>query len=171
VTAGSTLAPSLAAVRSLFGAAACSCALVDPDGAALTYVAADGEGAAGIVGVRLPVERGIAGWAAMSGQPLAVRDVQSDPRFARDVADATRYVPTTIMAAPMFDAVGEVAGVVSVLDPTVEQAGDWALAVLGTLASQLAVLVRLERAGPGPERSRLAELGRAVLALAEDHRR
>ena len=97
------LTPSVAAVRALFGAAACSCALVDPDGATLTFVAADGAGAAEIVGVELPVGRGIAGWAVMSGQPIAVRDVRADPRFARDVAESTHYVPECILAAPMFD--------------------------------------------------------------------
>ena len=112
------LTPSVAAVRALFGAAACSCALVDPDGATLTFVAADGAGAAEIVGVSLPVSRGIAGWAVMSGQPIAARDVRADPRFARDVAESTQYVPESIMAAPMFDRDGETLGVVSVLDPT-----------------------------------------------------
>jgi hypothetical protein len=34
------------------------------------------------------------GWAAMTGQPIAVRDVQTDARFARDVAESTQYVPT-----------------------------------------------------------------------------
>ena len=116
-------------------------ALVEEDGATLRFVASDGAGAEEIVGVTIPVSRGIAGWAAMSGQPIAVRDVQTDARFARDVAESTHYVPTAILAAPMLDADGEVLGVASVLDPAVDQASEWTLHVLGTLASHMALLV------------------------------
>lgn len=171
------LTQSLAAVRSLFGAAACSCALADEDGGGLTFVAADGIGAEAIVGVHLPISRGIAGWAVMSGQPIAVRDVAVDARFARDVAEATDYVPTSILAAPMFDDDGEALGVVEVLDPAVDGAADWTLAVLGTLAAQIARIHTLSsrqqdgRPGAGPAASELERLGLQVLALVEDHRR
>ena len=164
------LARPLASVRALFGAAACSCALVDDEGGTLRFVAADGEGAAEILGVEMPVGRGIAGWAVMSGQPIAVRDVAADPRFARDVAESTHYVPTSILAAPMFDSGGEVLGVVSVLDPSVDQAGDWTLAVLGTVTTLVAGLVPLPAGGPsGAEAGRLEALGRRVLAVVQQY--
>lgn len=165
------LGASVESVRALFGAAACSVALVDDTGATLRFVAAAGEGASAIVGVELPVGRGLAGWAAMSGQPIAVRDVRSDPRFAADVAEQTAYVPTSVLAAPMFDDEGEVLGVLEVLDPGVDQAADWTLAVLGAMASQLARLeLALRRDGDAPD-PRLAELGRRVLELSEGLRR
>lgn len=157
------------ATRSLFGAAACSIALVDDDGATLEFVASDGEGAAEIVGVTIPVSRGIAGWAAMSGQPIAVRDVQSDSRFARDVAESTHYVPTAIYAAPMLDASGEVVGVASVLDPVVDETSDWTLHVLGTIAGLMA-LVTTATAGTDPSEQPLARLGSDVLRLVETWR-
>ncbi len=167
------LSGSVAGVRALFGAAACSCALVDDEGSALTYVAADGEGSREILGVVLPIGRGIAGWAAMSGQPIAVRDVRADPRFARDVAESTHYIPTALLAAPMFDAQGEVLGVLSVLDPAVDESSDWTLAVLGTLASQVAALVVAVRRAPAAaaDASRLEALGRRVLDAVEDYER
>jgi GAF domain-containing protein len=121
---GTGTSPSLGAaaeaLRALFESAACSISLVDDEGAELVFVAADGAGAAEIVGQAVPVGRGIAGWAAMSGQPIAVSDVQADPRFARDVAESTAYVPRAILAAPLMDADGEVLGVLSVLDPAVD---------------------------------------------------
>ena len=166
MTSTPDLTRSVAAVRALFDAAACSCAVVEADGETLRFTAADGVGAADIVGVQMPVSRGIAGWAVISGQPLAVRDVVSDARFARDVAEATRYVPTTILAAPMFDDAGEALGVVSVLDPRVDQASDWTLAVLGTLAAQIALLVT---AGPRTAAPRMEEFGRQVLELARGY--
>jgi signal transduction protein with GAF and PtsI domain len=153
------------ATRALFGAAACSIALVDGDGSTLTYVASDGAGAEEIVGVSMPVSRGIAGWAAMSGQPIAVRDVQSDPRFARDVAESTHYVPTAIYAAPMLDSDGEVLGVVSVLDPVVEETSDWTLNVLGTIAGLMALVTAAAVGASATVSQPLAQLGSDVLRL------
>jgi signal transduction protein with GAF and PtsI domain len=132
------------AVRTTFDAAACSFAVVEPDGATLRFVVADGAGADAIVGVTMPVSRGIAGWVAMSGEPIQIGDVATDQRFARDVAESTDYVPTTILAAPVVDAAGDTAGVIEVLDPRAgsrEPGRD--LAVLGLVATQLASVVRL----------------------------
>jgi signal transduction protein with GAF and PtsI domain len=162
------LIPSVAAVRDLFGAAACSCALTDEQGEELTFVAADGAGAAEILGVRLPVRRGIAGWAAVSGQPLAVRDVGKDPRFAREVAESTSHLPEVVLVAPFFDRHGEVLGVLELLDPGVDVSGDWPLAVLGTLATQLAQIVQAVEPAAGGDR--YSELGRRVAELVEDIR-
>jgi signal transduction protein with GAF and PtsI domain len=164
------LGRSVQATRALFAAAACSVALVDDEGETLTYVVADGAGATEIVGVTIPVGRGIGGWAAMSGQPIAVRDVQSDARFARDVAESTNYVPSSILAAPLMSPDGEVIGVTSVLDASVDEASDWTLHVLGTLASQMALLVGAVRdAGPGtPGAAGLDELGGEVLRVVSE---
>jgi GAF domain-containing protein len=68
-----------------------------------------------VVGIRLPVGRGIAGWVAQSGQPIAVSDLSRDTRFARDVAESTSYVPTAILAVPI-ETDDELIGVLSVLD-------------------------------------------------------
>lgn len=164
------LSRSVASIRALYGAAACSCALVDEDGAVLRYVAADGEGATAIIGVELPVSRGVAGWAVMSGQPISIRDVSTDPRFARDVAESTNYVPQSMLAAPVFDADGEVLGVVSVLDATVEAASEWTLAVLGTLASQVGMLLTLPRDGTPSADAARDELVARVLHAVDDFR-
>lgn len=162
----------LASTRALFGAAACSCALTSDDGATLTFVAADGIGADAIVGVSIPVNKGIAGWVALSGQPTAIADVVRDDRFARDVAEATDFVPTALLAVPLVDDRGEVMGVVEVLDPTGVgesalggQRGTGAeLAVLAVVASQVAVVVRLgdELAARGSLDPRLAAVAHAL---------
>ena len=171
--ASPALGSAVEALRQLFDAAACSVALVDDDGAELAFVAADGAGAAEIVGQTVPVGRGIAGWAAMSGQPIAVSDVQADPRFARDVAESTAYIPRAILAAPLMGGDGDVLGVLSVLDPTVDQSSDWTLAVLGTLASQVAALVVAIRRAPAAaaDATRLETLGRRVLEAVEEYER
>lgn len=159
---------SVAAIRDLYDAAACSCALASPEGDALTFTAADGIGAAEVIGVEIPVGRGLVGWTAMSGQPVAVRDVRTDARFARDVAESTGYVPTTILAAPVFDPHGEVLGVLEVLDPGIDSTGDWPLAVLGTLAAQVAEVIA--GGGASADDLRYAALGRRVSELVETQR-
>ena len=158
---------SVGSVRTLFGAAACSLALVDDEGEQLRYVAADGVGADEILGVSLPVGRGIGGWAAMSGQPIAVRDVATDARFARDVAESTHYVPEVILAAPLLSTAGEVVGVVSVLDPDTEESSGWTLSVLGTLASLMALLLESGTGAGSAERDPLALLGAEVVRSVE----
>lgn len=155
-------------VRSLFSAAACSVALVDDVGESLVFVAASGAGAAEIIGVSMPVGRGIAGWAASSGQSVAVRDVQRDPRFARDVAEPTGYLPEAIFAAPLVDPDGEVLGVMSVLDPDVEEATDRTLAILGTFSAVTALLVPepgAPQASEALDGSDLTQIGEAVVRL------
>ncbi len=104
-----------AVARRVFGAAACSIAVLDEDNDQLVYVAADGVGAAEIIGTRLPLSRGFAGWVAQSGQPVAVTDLNDDPRFARDVAESTNYVPNALMAVPI-ESGDRMLGVLSVLD-------------------------------------------------------
>ena len=138
------LTRAVAGVRQLFDAAACSVGLVDQDSETVSFVAADGAGARAIVGVELPVNRGIAGWVVMSGQGIATQDVGSDQRFARDVAEATEYVPSSILAAPLVDEDGTVVGVIEVLDPSLGPLDTGrALDVLGTVGDQLASVVRL----------------------------
>ena len=100
--------------RWCYGAAAVSVATVDDDG--LRYVAAAGAGADGIVGTRLDPGRGIAGFVAATGQSLTVRDVPSDPRFARDVGERTGYVPAEMQCVAVHDSDGDVVAVISLLD-------------------------------------------------------
>jgi signal transduction protein with GAF and PtsI domain len=138
------LLPSLAALgRALFGAAACSVALLDADEAYLTYVAASGAGAEHIVGTRLPVNRGIAGWVVSSGQPIGVDDVRRDPRFESAVAESTGYVPRSILAVPI-EADGDPVGVMQVLDAAVLVDRD-DMATLGLLSAHASACLSLLR--------------------------
>ena len=89
-------------------------AVVTDDG--LEFVASSGAGATEIVGTLLRAGDGLAGFVAATSQSLSVRDARADPRFARDVAERTGYVPDAIEIMPILDSVGEVAGVMSMLD-------------------------------------------------------
>jgi len=105
------------AARLAFGDAEVSIARIDTTTAELVYEAAAGRAAERIVGVRLPLGHGIAGYAAVANETLAVDRVRDDPRFAVDVAERIGYLPQTMVVAPI--ATGDrVLGVLSVLDRT-----------------------------------------------------
>ena len=123
--------------RLAFGAAAVSVAALRDT--TLHYLAAAGEGAAEIVGMNLPVSRGLAGYVAMTGQMLAVDSAADDPRFAQDVAERTGYLPTSLLIVPVRDQRGDVAGVLSVLDRTLASAD--ALVLASSFAAQLSLLL------------------------------
>lgn len=96
------------------GAVAASIARVNGD--ELVYEASDGPGAEQIIGLRLPLTRGIAGLVALTGQAMVIDRVQSNPRFARDVAERTGYMPETMVVVPITPQIGDVVGVLSILD-------------------------------------------------------
>ena len=127
-----------AAARLAFGAAAVSVAALD--GEVLRYLGAAGAGADAIVGTELPVSRGIAGYVAVTGSALAIDRPAADPRFARDVAERTGYVPDALLVAPITAPNGEVAGVLTVLDRSPGDAD--ALAMASAFAAQAWFVIR-----------------------------
>lgn len=141
--------------RELFGAQACSLALLTDDESELVYTTAAGAGADDVTGMRLPSGRGIAGWVVMSGQPVAIADLSADPRFARDVAEQTGYVPTSLLAVPVT-ADDRVLGVLTLLDRDEGRAGaEQDMALLALFAEQTALTVRSARV--------FGDLGRVLL--------
>lgn len=144
------------AARELFGARACSLALLSDDGGELVYTTAAGAGAEDVTGMRLPAGQGIAGWVVMSGQPVAVDDLAADPRFARDVAEGTGYVPRALLAVPVSTDDDEVLGVVTVLDRDADRPGaDRDMVLLQLFADQAAHALQATRA--------FEDLGRVLL--------
>ncbi|HEY3314969.1 MAG TPA: GAF domain-containing protein [Bacillota bacterium] len=65
----------------LTGGDGCSLMLVDQERRELFIGASRGIAAEVSRSLRLPIGEGIAGWVAREGQPLAIRDVQADPRY------------------------------------------------------------------------------------------
>jgi PAS domain S-box-containing protein len=69
-----------------------------------------------VVGVRLALGQGIAGWVAKEGQGVIVPDVSQDKRFFSGVDKKTKFVTKSIACAPIRYH-GEVIGVLEALNP------------------------------------------------------
>lgn len=130
------------AAKRIFNAGAASILILDHSTDELVIDAAAEEW---VIGMRIPSHQGIAGWVAMTGEPIAVSDVRRDPRWAADFAKATGYIPQSIMAAPLL--VGEdVEGVIEVLDKASSQSfGLDDMDLLGLFARPAAIAVEQAR--------------------------
>jgi GAF domain-containing protein len=157
--AQASLLQSIADVaRAIFGARASSIMTHAPETRELVFAAVSGEGSGELIGRRFPDSRGIAGWVLSARQPLVVEDVASDPRFARDLADSTGYVPSGLMSAPLLRA-DRVLGVLSVLDrPEKASFSLSEMDLLGLFAHQAAIAIEIAGA---------ARQARATLERAE----
>lgn len=129
------------AAAQIFGAAAASIALVDERAGEIVFRVAYGAGSETVVGMRIPLDSGIAGYVANTGQPIAISNVQTDPRFSRDTAERTGYVPRSILAMPLL-VDDRVIGVMEVLDKiNAASFGMQDMELLGIFARQAAIAI------------------------------
>ncbi|HSO93189.1 MAG TPA: GAF domain-containing protein, partial [Candidatus Dormibacteraeota bacterium] len=131
--------------RLVFDAAACSIALLSEDEDTLEFRVSTGAGASSTVGMGMPADRGLAGWALMAGQAIAIDDLHQDPRFAADIAERTGYVPRSLMAMPL-ESERRTLGVIEVLDRR-QGGGEGAddMELLGLFARQAALALETSR--------------------------
>ena len=172
------LAAIVEVARSIFGAKASSILLLDEEAQELVFEAVVGEGEDTLLGTRFPVGTGIAGWVLATRTPLVIEDVQNDPRWSRNVAEGTGYVPKGLMAAPLLHEESAL-GVLSVLDrPEQTLFSLQEMELLGLFSNQASIAVDLllkarkanlvlESKGDLEPVSRLAA---AVDALEDDRR-
>jgi GAF domain-containing protein len=125
--------------RSIFGARASSVFLFDE----LVFEAVAGEGADELVGKRFPSSTGIAGWVLVTRQPLVVEELADDPRFSRETAESTGFVPKGLMAVPLLHE-DRALGVLEVLDRPQEAAFSLQeMELLGKFANEAAIALDL----------------------------
>jgi GAF domain-containing protein len=150
--------------RAIFNARASSVFLLDEQADQLVFEAVSGEGAEELIGQRFPSSTGIAGWVLVTRQPIVLEDVARDPRFARDVAESTGYVPRGLMAVPLLHDENAL-GVLEVLDRPAQARFTLAeMDLLGLFANQAAIaLDLLQRARRA--RSELQDGASAELAV------
>lgn len=99
----------------VIGANAASLFLTDTATEELVFEVALGQKAAEVKKFRVSLGHGIAGLVALTGQPMAIADADSDPRQALDIAQSIGYIPKSILCVPLFIE-DEVIGVLELLD-------------------------------------------------------
>ena len=85
------------------------------NGDELIVVAAVGSGSEIMMGLRVPVGQGVAGWVAREAKSQLVGDMGSDPRFYRAVDEQTGINTQSLVAVPLITA-ERVIGVVEVVN-------------------------------------------------------
>ena len=155
------------ATVTLFEAEASSIALFERDPDRLEFRVAAGAQGAGAIGLSVPPTRGIVGYVFSTGQPLALSDVISDPRFDRATAERTGYVPRSIAAVPLVDD-EQTVGVLQVLDkhtsPTFSLRDMELLAVFARQAATAIRAARVQRDTSKLMRAVLAEIGQGEVS-------
>jgi GAF domain-containing protein len=154
------------AAVSLFEAEASSIALFEPDPDRLEFRVAAGAQGAGVIGLTVAPTHGIVGYVFSTGEPIALTDVASDPRFDQGTAERTGYLPRSIAAVPLVDA-GATVGVLQVLDKHSSDAFSLRdMELLAVFARQAAAAIEAARVGRDTERvlrAALAAIGESGL--------
>jgi len=159
--------------RAIFAAKASSIFLLDEPNDELVFEAVAGEGAATLVGRRFPSSTGVAGWVLVTQQPLVLENVSEDPRFGREAAESTGFVPKALMAVPLlYDE--RALGVLEVLDRPQQAAFSLKeMELLGLFANEAAIALDLlqrareARAVLEEQDGQAAALARLAARLAE----
>ena len=129
--------------RAIFRARGSSIFLYDEESDELVFAAVASPEEQSLLGLRIPSSTGIAGWVLSSRTPLVIDELQNDPRFARDVAERTGYVPRGLMAVPLLHD-ERALGVLQVLDrPSNSRFSLEEMELLGLFATQAAVALDL----------------------------
>jgi GAF domain-containing protein len=149
------------ATVSLFDAEASSIALFERDPDRLEFRVASGAHGAGAIGLTVKPSEGIAGFVFSTGQALSLSDVTADPRWDRETAERTGYVPRSIATVPLLDEEGTI-GVLQVLDKRgTESFSLHDMELLGVFAAQATTAINATRVQAGSARL-LAEVLRQL---------
>lgn len=129
------------AAARIFGAGAASILLVNEAEQVLEFRVAWGPVGKNLVGTKYPLDKGIAGYVVMTGQPIATSHVKQDARFDREFAESTGYVPDSILATPLLSG-DRIIGVMEVLDKiSASSFGIQDMELLGMFARQAALAI------------------------------
>jgi NtrC-family two-component system sensor histidine kinase KinB len=118
-----------------------SLALMDPSGTELVFRASTGPKNQEIVGLRLPIGQGVAGWVAREGRGIIVPDTSKDSRFYPGVDQLLGFETRAIACAPIRSR-GQIIGVLEALNPLEGTFDSDALLVLTGIGSLAGTAIR-----------------------------
>ncbi len=106
----------------------------------LTFRVAVGGASEAVTGLRVPLDRGIAGWVTREGKSIFIPDAYSNGRFYSGVDERTGFETKTVLAAPIKTDQGTI-GAIEALNPTAGTLDEHALDVLNRVAEQAALAI------------------------------
>ena len=118
-----------------------SLALLNPEGTELVFRATTGPKQVEIIGLRLPIGQGVAGWVAREGRGAIVPDATKDPRFYPGVDQLLGFETKAIACAPIRSR-GQIIGVLEALNPQDGSFDSDALLVLTGIGSLAGTAIR-----------------------------
>lgn len=136
----SVLRSLMTQVRDFFDVEAVSVALLDEECEELTFRVAVGEASEAVTGLRVPVDKGIAGWVAREGKPVCMSDVSEDSRFYSGIDEQTGFRTKAVLAVPIKRK-DRTIGAIEVINPADGTFDERSLRVLGRVADQAALAI------------------------------
>ena len=154
-------------VRNLLDTEGASVLLRDPVSDDLVFTAVAGPGSEQLMGTRIPIRAGIAGWVMREREPVLVDDAQSDPRFFGAVDATTGLTTRSVLAVPLRFK-GAVWGVVEAINGARGKFSKRDCEMLEALARSAAIAIENARLFQAErELHRLVEQSRVQLAQTE----
>ncbi len=89
--------------------------LVDDETEELSFVVVHGSVRSTLVGHRIPLGAGIAGWVAQNAESVIVPNAQADPRFSSNVDQAFQFKTHSLICVPIIF-MGRMLGVIQALN-------------------------------------------------------
>ncbi len=124
-----------------FGNERWSMMLVDKEKNDLYYVIAVGEDKSTLSGLRVPMGEGIAGWVALTGNPMVVPDTTVEPKWIEFERKHPGLSVRSIACVPVRSAQG-VVGVIQLLNSKIDLLSDTSIQFLRVLCDFSAIAVR-----------------------------
>ena len=124
-----------------FGNERWSMMLVDKEANDLYYVIAVGEDSNSLNGLRVPMGDGIAGWVALTGNPMVVPDTTVEPKWIEFERKHPGLSVRSIACVPVRSAQG-VVGVIQLLNSKIDLLSDTSIQFLRVLCDFSAIAVR-----------------------------
>jgi diguanylate cyclase (GGDEF)-like protein len=118
--------------------------MVDEQKDELYFAIAVGAAAEALKDIRLKLGEGIAGWVAKHGEQVILADVESDPRFAKRIDEATRCETRSVICVPLRSRL-RVLGVIQLVNADISQFNEQEIFFLQALCDYAAIAIENAR--------------------------
>lgn len=165
---GSVLALILDVASRSIGADRGTVYLVDQKADELWSLVAQGDG---MVEIRLPLGKGLAGYVARTGETVNITDAYRDPRFNPEIDHKSGYTTHTVLCMPLRNRGSEIIGVFQLLNKRTGHFGPEDESFIDALSVHAAIAIENARlAQEMVNNERLTAVGRMAATILHDIR-